>query len=282
MGSPAKGVCRLVLYLLWFGLMLPVQAVCVWLRLPGRRGVPRRFHRVSCRIFGLKLIEKGHPCQERPTLFVSNHSSYLDIEVLGAVLNASFVAKAEVAKWPLFGFLARIQETVFIDRAARREIDRQNQSLRDRLEAGDNLILFPEGTSSDGNRTLPFKTALFAVAERRLRDQALRVQPISVTAVAMDGIPIGRTLRPIYAWYGDMDLLPHLWSVVQAGEITVVVEFHEPATIEAFGTRKALAEYCRGRIAEGVSRAVAGRWLAADAQEGQPDDGDAEPHQALA
>ncbi len=131
--------------------------------------------------------------------------------------------------------------------------------IRGRLESGDTLILFPEGTSSDGNRTLPFKTALFSVASLKVDGQPVTVQPVSVTATSLDGIPLGRSMRPVYAWYGDMELAPHLWRMVRLGRLTVRVEFHEPVTVDRFGSRKALAEHCWRAVADGVDRAVSGR-----------------------
>ncbi|MEI7607808.1 MAG: lysophospholipid acyltransferase family protein, partial [Rhodospirillaceae bacterium] len=157
---------------------------------------------------------------------------------------------------------AKLQETVFIDRKAKREVAQQGETLVGRLMAGDSLILFPEGTSSDGNRVLPFKTALFAVASQRIDDRPLTVQPVSLTATALDGIPLGRMLRPLYAWYGDMDLGPHLWQFAKLGGVTVAVEFHPPLTVDDAGSRKALADQCYRAVRSGVSRAVAGRPLA--------------------
>ena len=110
-------------------------------------------------------------------LFAANHVSYLDITVLGSLLDASFIAKTEVAGWPLFGWLARLQRSVFIDRRAR-STAHQRDSIAARLAAGEALILFPEGTSGDGNRLLPFKSALFSVADhagRRRGDGAAGV-----------------------------------------------------------------------------------------------------------
>ncbi len=131
--------------------------------------------------------------------------------------------------------------------------------MTDRLEAGDDLILFPEGTSGDGNRVLPFKSALFSVAERRPHGEPLTVQPVSVAYTALDGVPMGRYLRPSFAWYGDMDLAPHMWESAGLGRLTVVVEFHPPVTFEEFASRKAMADYCQTEVAQGVSAALSGR-----------------------
>ncbi len=129
----------------------------------------------------------------------------------------------------------------------------------DRLEAGDNLFLFPEGTSNDGNGVLPFKSALFAVAALKPRGAPLTVQPVSITYTALDGMPMGRALRPFYAWYGDMELPSHLWQALGLGRATVVVQFHDPVTLEDFASRKAMADHCYRKISEGVASALAGR-----------------------
>ena len=262
MGSPLLGIVRLTLFMLWVLLIAPAQSLALALRLPLRGKLPMLFHRGCLRIFDIKVQVLGQPSAAKPTLFISNHVSYLDIEVLGSLLVGSFIAKSEVEGWPLFGWLARLQETVFVNRKARSEVARQRETLGGRLLAGDSLILFPEGTSSDGSRVLPFKTALFAVASQRIDDQPLTVQPISLTPVTLDSIPLGRLLRPLYAWYGDMDLGPHLWQVAKLGGFTVVVEFHPPVTVDDTGSRKALADVCWQAVQGGVARAVAGRALA--------------------
>ena len=265
MGSPLLGIVRLTLFLLWVLLIAPAQSLSLALRLPLRWKLPMLFHRGCLRIFGIEVRMIGHPSPVKPTLFICNHVSYLDIEVLGSLITGSFIAKSEVEGWPLFGWLARLQETVFINRKARNLVARQSETLGGRLLAGDNLILFPEGTSSDGSRVLPFKTALFAVASQRIDDQPLTVQPVSLTPVALDGIPLGRLLRPLYAWYGDMDLGPHLWQIAKLGGFTVVVEFHPPVTVDDTGSRKALADLCWQAVRAGVARAVAGRAVAGGA-----------------
>lgn len=259
MGSSLLGGCRLLLYVLWTLLLAPPQAVLLALRWPWNGWLPQIYHRGCARLLGIDLVTRGAVSGERPTLFVANHSSYLDIPVLGTLLQGSFIAKQEVAGWPLFGFLSKLQKTVFIDRRLRGSTGRQRDAMVTRLEQGDSLILFPEGTSSDGNRTLPFKTALFAVAALRVDGRPLTVQPVSVTATALDGIPLGHALRPFYAWYGDMELAPHLWNVFRLGRLTVEVEFHPPVTVAQFGSRKALAEHCWSAVADGVSCALAGR-----------------------
>lgn len=257
-GSRLLALARLLAYFLFTCALIPLQAILLVVRTPLAERLPQIYHRICCRIIGLEISAFGHICESRPTLFICNHSSYLDIMVLGALIRGSFVAKAEVARWPFFGLLAKLQRTVFVDRRTR-NAGAHHGRLRQRLAAGDRLILFPEGTSSDGNRTLPFKSALFAAAGTSVGDRPVTVQPVSITCTALDGMPLGRRFRSIYAWYGDMHLLPHLWSLVGLGRLTVVVAFHAPTTLAEMGSRKALATRCWETVAAGVVDANAGR-----------------------
>jgi len=182
----------------------------------------------------------------------------LDIAIYGALIQGSFVAKAEVQNWPIFGFLAKLQNSVFVDRKVRTSRLQAN-SILNRLEKGDSIILFPEGTSGDGNRVLPFKSALFAVANITPKGQPLVLQPVSLTYSRLDGVPIGRHLRPLFAWYGDVDMFSHASRLIGLGRLTVTVSFHEPITIEEFSSRKELATYCFNKISHGHAEALAGR-----------------------
>lgn len=258
LGSPIRALLRILAYVGLTLPLMPVQAVALALRLRLRRTLPLWYHRQCCRILGFDLERHGRRSGRHPTLFVANHVSYFDIMVFGALIPASFVAKAEVARWPLFGWLARLQRTAFIERRGARTAEHRD-ALQQRLEAGDDLILFPEGTSGDGNSVLPFKSALFSVAEFRPGGKPLTVQPVSIAYTRLDGVPMGRYLRPFFAWYGDMEMGGHLWEAAGLGRVSVVVEFHPPVTIEAFGSRKALAAHCERQVAAGVSSALAGR-----------------------
>jgi len=265
MGSPLRALVRLLTYLALTLSLIPAQALALLLRARARERIPRFYHRLCCRIFGMTIEVRGEMKHARPLLFASNHSSYLDIMVLASLIEGSFVAKREVAKWPFFGQLAMLQRTVFVVRERRHALA-QRDEITERLAAGDILVFFPEGTSNDGNRVLPFKSALFAVAREEIGGKPLTVQPVSVAYVGLDGMPLGRSLRPFYAWYGDMDMAPHLWRVAALGNPNVVVEFHPPAPHEAFASRKTLADYCHKQVAAGVARALAGKAPAAPAE----------------
>jgi len=238
--------------------LLPLQLVFLALRLPAATALPVRYHRAVSRILGLDVRIIGVRATGRAVLYVVNHSSWLDIVVLSNVLPGRFVAKKEVARWPVVGILAKLQRSVFVARE-RSEAGRHRNELVRRLEAGDSLIVFPEGTSGDGNRVLAFKSALFAVAEKPIAGAALMVQPVSLAYTRLNGMPLGRHLRPFFTWYGDMELGPHLWRAIGMGPLTAVVQLHEPVTIAGFASRKALAAYCQVVIAGGLSAALAGR-----------------------
>ena len=186
-------------------------------------------------LIGFPYEIKGRPMRH-PGAVVANHASWLDIFTLNAPQRIYFVSKSEVAGWPGIGTLAKATGTVFIARE-RREAKLQQDLFEQRLGAGHKLLFFPEGTSTDANRVLPFKTTLFqAFFSEALRDQSY-VQPITVNYHA----PEGEDPR-YYGWWGDMDLIPnvlHILSTPKQGRIELV--FHDPKPVNSFENRKVLA-----------------------------------------
>lgn len=254
-GSWLLGLSRVIPYLFLTFAMMPVQKLALALDLPLAVVWPQLYHAWSCRLLGIDIVVRGTPSDGHPTLFVSNHSSYFDIQVLGSLIKCSFIAKSDMIGWPLVGTLARLQRSVFIDRKPANVGEHTDEVAR-RLAAGDSLVLFAEGTTSDGNRLLPFKSSLFAVAEQT--EQHLTIQPVSIIATALDGMPLGRSLRSLYAWYGDMPLMPHAWAAMKAGRLTVEVEFHEPFTADGMN-RKQICARSEAAVETGVVRAITGR-----------------------
>jgi 1-acyl-sn-glycerol-3-phosphate acyltransferase len=167
-----------------------------------------------------------------------------------------------VAGWALFGTFARLQRTVFVDRQHRSRTGEARDQIALRLREGDSLVLFPEGTSDDGNRVLPFKSALMGAAETDVgkdgQVERVPVQPVSITYVGVHGLPMGREYRPLFAWYGDMDLIPHLWESLVTGPVDVVLEFHPPMTVDSVGGRKNLAPIIEAIVRRGQTRALSG------------------------
>jgi lyso-ornithine lipid O-acyltransferase len=257
-GSSYLGSFRLGLYALVTLALMPVQILIL---LVARRfwwAVPFAYHKLCCRIMGLQVRIVGTPAKARPVLFVSNHVSYLDIPVLGSIIPVSFVAKTEVAQWPGYGWLAKLQRTVFVDRR-RNTTMQQRDSIHARLMSGDALVLFPEGTSNDGNRILPFRSALLSVAEAAGPERPLVIQPVSIAYTSVNGVPLGWGLRPLVAWYGGMELGGHLWRFTRLGMVEVVVQFHDEARLGDFPSRKELTRHCSDAVAGGVDRALGGR-----------------------
>ena len=257
-GSPFRAMGRFSIYLSLTFALMPVQLFALRFHRKLSISLPMFYHRCCCWIMGLQVISHGKISTIQPTLFISNHCSYIDITVLASQIPASFVAKAEVADWPLFGVLAKLQRTVFVERRVSRAAFHRDE-MRLRLEQRENLIMFPEGTSSDGNRVLPFKSALFSVAQQELDGQELVVQPVSIAYTRLDGMPIGRMLKPYFAWYGDMEMAPHMWILFGLGICRVEVIFHAPVTLRQYQTRKGLADHCHAVVSEGVSAANSGR-----------------------
>jgi len=217
----------------------------------------RMIYRGLVWVSGFRIELVGEPCREAPALYVANHCSYFDIMVLGSLLDAAFVAKKEVGGWPGIGFLATLAGTVFVERRARHSRT-QRDEMKARLDGqAQSLILFPEGTSSDGKSVLPFKSALFSVAEAG--GATLPVQPISLSYTLLDGLPMGRNWRSYYAWYGDMELADHIWMALGIGRATVTVVFHPPVTMESLPSRKALADHCFAAVRHGVALGNNGR-----------------------
>jgi lyso-ornithine lipid O-acyltransferase len=262
--SSLRAACLLFIFLVCTMIGIPWQASALKFNLRRRKTFPHRYHRFLCRLFGIRVTTIGTPVEGQGVLIVANHTSYFDILVFSSVAQVSFVARADVINWPLFGTLAKLQETVFVERARRSQTGEARDQIRDRLLAGDALVLFPEGTSDDGNCVLPFKSALMGAAEAVIgKDEkgAVRyvpVQPVSISYVGLHGLPMGRENRPLFAWYGDMDLVPHLWEALKAGPMDVVVEFHPPMTVDTAGGRKALAMASEAIVRRGQVHALAG------------------------
>lgn len=258
-GSWWRGAPRLFFFLL----MSPVLIACGLMAEKRRKGGIDRWTRRYCRIvlwlLGIKVAAEGTPEAGRPTLIVSNHVSYFDILAMETLAPLVFVAKSEVESWPVFGWMAKIARTVFIDRrpAAARE---QTELLGSHIKAGERLVIFPEGTSSDGTGVLPFKSSLFALAEAVGREGSLKVQPVSVVYERLaDGRPINPPLTGLYGWYADMDFLPHLLRAFRLRGATMRIIFHPSLEANGYqGGRKRLCADCEAIVRAGVERRRSG------------------------
>jgi len=257
-GSPTRGATRLAAFAALTVPLMPVQALLKRTSAPAARRFPHWYHRQVCRLLGIRLHIDGHVVAGKPVLLIANHTSWLDIPVLSAVAPLSFVAKKEVGTWPFVRSLARLQRTVFVDRTRRQSVGGTADEMLARLAAGDALVLFAEGTSSDGNRVLPFKTSLFAAAKpaRTAMSQnepsAAVVQTLALVYTHVHGVPLARGDRPLIGWYGDMEMGSHAWALLKAGPIDVRIVVGPPVPLDAFTDRKQLAAHAETEVRRSV------------------------------
>ena len=250
----------------FFTLTLPLMPMQYLLARSGprwARALPHWYHRGVCRMLGVRITIEGDIAPDRPVLLVSNHVSWLDIPVLSALAPVSFVAKQDVDGWPFVRRLARLQRTIFVDRERRGAVHGTARTITDRLKDGDHIVLFAEGTSSDGNRVLPFRTSLFAAAKPSGGDAALArgiyVQTLALAYTRLHGLPLGRHHRHIVAWYGDMEMAGHVWSLLRRGPLDVQIRIGPPVALERFADRKALARFTETQIRSDVSAMLSAR-----------------------
>jgi 1-acyl-sn-glycerol-3-phosphate acyltransferase len=217
------------------------------------RALIRLYCRATCLILGVAVQRAGEPFHACPTLYVANHVSYLDIVVLGALLDATFIAKMEVASWPLFGQLGRLTGTFFIRRRWRDALVQRN-ALAARMRAGESFVLFGEGTSTDGLAVRRFKTSLLSVAEPWILDRPVAVQGVTLAFLRLrDGTTIGPHNCDHYAWHGDAEFLPHLWRVLCREGVAITVVLDEPVLSWAVASRKRLGAELEGRVAANLA-----------------------------
>ena len=244
-------------------LLISIQWLLDRLNLPGWGFIAVNYYRVLCRLLRIRVHVTGAPAADRAVLFVSNHVSWVDILVIGSVRPVAFVAKREVAGWPLVGVTARLQRTVFVDRTRRQQTGAAIAEMVERLAGGVSVVLFAEGTSSDGNRVLPFRSALVGVVKDAAAHAELggklKIQPMSIGYTNTHGIPMGRQHRPLVAWYGDLDFMPHIKEFIARGAVDAVVSYGEPVAANAAADRKAMAKSLEGAVRSLATATLRGR-----------------------
>ncbi|MCC3862506.1 lysophospholipid acyltransferase family protein [Pseudemcibacter aquimaris] len=209
-----------------------------------RRFFSYPFYRTLVHTAGLKLTVVGNPKNSDANFLISNHVSYLDIPVLASMTDGIFVAKADVAKWPVIGFLAKIGRTQFVSRKATKAIAERDQ-IASRLKSGERIFLFPEGSSGNGRDILPFKPGLLSTALLPFDGVDISIQPVSLVYGDFDT----QEERDLYAWYGDMDLAPHVWRLLgQKQKTTAKIIFHNEKKPDEFKCRKELAKWAELEI----------------------------------
>lgn len=241
------GVRFVLVAIVIFGLMGPM----VLLRVAGftrtSQGIVRLACRLTLRVIGMRVITHGAP-MTTPGGVVANHSTWLDIFVLNAVQRVLFVSKAEVAKWPLIGLIARSVGTVFIERKPSHAA-KHRDTFQARLDEGHRLLFFPEGTSTDGQRVLDFKPTLFAAFfAPRVREMVF-IQPVSVAYIAPENCD-----PRYYGWWGGAEFFPSFFNVLgRYKQGRIIVTFHPAVAVKDVANRKVLAEQTQVAVRNGLA-----------------------------
>lgn len=250
----------LAFFLLCVVIVPPQMIIMLFTKGALSRVLPLIWMKAVCCAFRIKIHVEGTPYRESPVITMSNHLSYLDIPVIGSVITDSFVSKADVAKWPVFGFLAGLRQTAYVVRGSS-DPKLASQGVENRLKAGDNLIIFPEGTSTDGREVIDLKTGVFARAIDASVD-GLMIQPVTLHVISSDKRPIEtQDDRDLYAWHRDMDddfeLPDHLWRFGKTRGTEIRLSFHDPIKVADYDDRKTLAKATHKAVSNGLENSIA-------------------------
>jgi len=235
-------------------LLLPVQVLLHIFQKPLSKIIPMIYHSIILKLLSIKIVVKGSFGGDG-SLIVSNHASWIDILIISSIIKTSFVSKSEVSRWPLISWLAKLQRTIFINRNNNKELAKTANEIQDRITNNQNVVLFPEGTSSDGNRVLPFKSSIFILCELS-EVSKFNIQPISIAYTKYNGLSMTRIERMLIAWYGDMNLLSHIYNIIRSGSFEVEVTFHNRIDISEKKSRKDIASECEDIVRDGFLQSL--------------------------
>lgn len=243
---PIIACFKLFAFVTWSLIMIPLMGL--WRFFFGRFKIfyimPRLYSNISCLIFNIKVKVHGDCLRDGHVIFVGNHLSYIDICVIGANLQATFISKAEVRGWPIFGILGALAKTVYIERSPTALPEAIN-SIKKSLESGRSLILFPEATSTNGRSVIPFKSSLFEIFLNPEIKDKLVVQPFTLSIDPPQN-------HDLYAWYGDMEMPPHLWQLANSKGVNLTLAFHQPRAAKNYDDRKEFAKDCHKDVLKGL------------------------------
>tara|TARA_A100001011_G_scaffold192128_1_gene200793 strand:- start:255 stop:974 length:720 start_codon:yes stop_codon:yes gene_type:complete len=232
----------------WILLIVPIQFLLILVKSNLRFFLPLIFHKFLLKILGIRLSIKGRPSERKPLILIGNHCSYLDIIILGSVLPVCFVAKSEIKSWFLFGTLASLQNSIFIDRRNFKALD-SLKKISKNLSSNFAIIIFPEGTTNNGKRVLKFRASLFKIFED---DPTLGLQNFSLCYTHINSMPLDNRMRPNIAWYGEMSLITHLKRLLNYSSIGAKLQFH-PSIVPHGVTRKIISEESREQVIKGIN-----------------------------
>ena len=249
-------VSILIFLLLVIIISIPIQIFFNMIGFKLKKLYPQYFYRLIKLVIGINInfdktkINKAN----LGVLYIANHVSWFDIICLGTLLKARFIAKKEVSEMGIFGFLAKLSNTFFIDNVNKSKIIEYNHFIQKKLRNGENFIIFPEGTTSDGNGILDFKSSMLECAFDK--NNQINIQPISICYTKINNVPMGIYLRRNIAWVGDTPMIVAMVNFLRSGRITVDIIFHDLMSINNFRNRKELASYCEKQILNGINKNI--------------------------
>lgn len=244
-GATMRGILRIAAIVTWSGFCFATWLVGRTLaagsprrRLRWRHWLLRRWSRGTARLFGMRITIRGTP-PAVPFFLVSNHLSYLDIILFYGCLDCVFIAKHDMRRWPVLGFLTHVMENIWVNRESKRDAVRVLREIDRAVSIGDGVVLFPEGTTSAGDGMLPFRAALLDWAARR-------EYPVHCAAVSYRTSPQEPPAHLSVCWWGDMPFGPHVLGLTRMAGFEAEVTF-APVAVQA-AERGILAELARAEI----------------------------------
>ena len=254
---PLIRLISILLFLVVFIILsIPIQIILNLIGQNFKKIYPLFFYRTIKLITGMviKYNKSNFNNKKTGVLYISNHVSWFDIICLGTLLNARFIAKKEVSQMGIFGFLANLSNTYFIDTENKIKIIEYNKIIQQKLLDGENFIIFPEGTTSDGNGVINFKSSMLECVFGK--NEIVCIQPISICYSKINNLPMGIYSRRNIAWVGDTPMVSAMANFLKSGRITVDIIFHNLMTTDKFRDRKELATHCEKEILKGINNSI--------------------------
>lgn len=249
-----KLAALLPLWAVFFVAALLIHLAVSLFRLPGRWGIISRLTRtfaVLLRIIlNIKISLEGewHRLEGGGYFIVSNHLGYADGVILGSLFPVVYVSKREVRRWPVIGQWTALCGTIFVDRKKKEKVPLLVEEMAKKLREKTNVLIFPEGTSTNGEKLLPFQSALFAAPLRA----AATIVPVTLTYRRIDGQPLSALNRDRVYWYGDMEFLSHFWNLLALRSIEVSAKIHPRIETSHFKnnslSRRQLSQACQESV----------------------------------
>lgn len=232
-------------------LMVPLQLIITRLHLPGWSLLPRGFHKLTCVFLGLKVTVLGKLEHGRPTLLVSNHISWTDIVAIGSVADVTFVSRQEISQWPLIGFLASLQKTIFVNPNRKTDTKRTSAEMAERMADDRAVLLFAEGQTDIGTHVLPFRSALIGAAQSAMMDAGAHnvvIQPMTVAYTRLQGLPVSRNERSLIAWIKSKSFVENILEILSGGSKDVTIAFGDPHALSDGDDRKKITRQCETEV----------------------------------